>query len=149
MPQHSNDSIIRPNKAATKFNMKFQMQFNDLSIDQSVIAEKRNNKPSKTIPDQSMTVSELVERNKRGLPLGGSKVPIWEENPETEYMPDLQKLDLAEIQEMKDNAQAIIDEKRADLEKIESKKHNNKMKQLEEEIKQLKAAAVPVTEPAQ
>lgn len=96
------------------------------------------NKISMTIPDQSMTVSELVERNKRGLPLGGAKVPIWEEDPENNYLPDVKRLDLAEIQDMKDQAQSIIDEKREQLDKIEKKKQTNKVKQLEEEITKLK-----------
>lgn len=135
MPQHSKNSIIRPNKAATKFNMKFQTQYNAQEFPR---IRERSNKPSMTIPDQSMTVSELVERNKRGLPLGGAKVAIWDENPETDFLPDIKKMDLAEIQEMKDNVQAIIKEKQADLEKIEKKKQGNKMKQLEDEITKLK-----------
>lgn len=114
------------------------------------------NKISMTIPDQSMTVSELVERNKRGLPLGGAKVPIWEEDPENNYLPDVKRLDLAEIQDMKEQAQSVIDEKRADLEKIEKKRRGNKMKQLEMEIEQLKKQAgnptittlTPIEDPA-
>lgn len=118
--------------------MKFQTQFN---YDYTQHPGEKNQKPSMTIPDQSMTVAELVERNKRGLPLGGAKVPIWEENPETEFLPDVKKLDLAEIQEMRENAQAIIDEKQADLQKFEKKKQQNKLKQLELEIETLKKAA--------
>jgi len=134
--------------------MKFKTQYN---YHEFTIKGESSNKPSMTIPDQSMTVSELVEGNKRGLPLGGAKVPIWDENPETEYLPDLNRLDLAEIQDMKDNAQAIINEKRADLEKIENKRRGNKMKQLEMEIEQLKKQAgnpptlptpTPVSDPA-
>lgn len=118
---------------------------------------KVRNKISMTIPDQSMTVSELVERNKRGLPLGGAKVPIYIEDAENNYMPDVERLDLAEIDEMKQQAKAIIEEKQADLDKIEKKRRGNKMKQLEMEIEQLKKQAgtpstvqtpTPVNDPA-
>ena len=33
---------------------------------------------SKTVPDQSMTLRELLIRYAKGLPLEGSKTPIWE-----------------------------------------------------------------------
>lgn len=115
--------------------MKFQTAYNYNYLDHK---GEKNNLPSMTIPDQSMTVAELVERNKRGLPLGGAKVPIWEENPETEFLPDVKRLDLAEIQEMKENARAIIEEKQADLQKYEKKKQENKVKMLEAEIAKLK-----------
>jgi len=134
--------------------MKFQTQYNAHEFPR--IREK-SNKPSMTIPDQSMTVSELVERNKRGLPLGGAKVPIWDENPETEYLPDLNRLDLSEVHELKLQAQETINEKREELDKIEKKRRGNKMKQLEMEIEQLKKQAgtlptlpapTPVNDPA-
>lgn len=39
--------------------------------------------PSLTIPGQSMTVNEMMERHTRGLPVDGTKIPMWddEENP--------------------------------------------------------------------
>lgn len=100
--------------------------------------EKKSQKPSMTIPDQSMTVAELVERNKRGLPLGGGRVPMYSTDPENDYLPDIAKLDLAEIQEMKEQVASQISEAKDNLQKIEQTKKNRKMKQLEMEIEQLK-----------
>lgn len=37
-----------------------------------------NNMPSKTIPDQSMSIPELIKRYASGLPLGGQKVPMYD-----------------------------------------------------------------------
>lgn len=115
--------------------MQFQTAYN---YDHKKQRHERNHLPSMTIPDQSLTVSELVERNRRGLPLGGAKVPIWQENPETEYLPDIEKLDLAEIQEMKENVAAEIKEKQEQLQEFDKKRKNHKMRQLEIEIEQLK-----------
>lgn len=57
-----------------------------------------NTKPSLTIPDQSMTIREILERYARGLPLGGQKVPIY--NGEDDDMPDLERLDISEKHEL-------------------------------------------------
>lgn len=117
--------------------MKFQMQFTPESISGSR-TEKKSNKPSMTIPDQSLTVAELVERNKRGLPLGGNKVPVYSADPEADFVPDIAKLDLAEIQEMKEQIAAQIQEKQGLLQEYEAKKKNQKVRKLEQEIEQLK-----------
>lgn len=57
--------------------------------------------PSQTVPDQAMSVTEILRRFARGLPLGGQRVPIYE--GEEDVTPDLRTLDLAEIQELKEN----------------------------------------------
>lgn len=36
--------------------------------------------PSLTIPDQAMTVAELLRRHSSGLPLMGSRVPMYDDN---------------------------------------------------------------------
>lgn len=53
--------------------------------------------PSKTLPDQTMSIKELLDRNARGLPLGGQRVPIYE--PDSD-LPDPRRLDLAEREEL-------------------------------------------------
>lgn len=52
---------------------------------------------SQTIPDQSMSVRELMKRHVQGLPLGGAKVPIYEGE---EFVPDFAHMDLADRQEL-------------------------------------------------
>lgn len=56
-----------------------------------------NSQPSLTVPDQAMTVQELLARFASGLPLSMGKVPQYDGEEE---MTDLDKLDLAERQEI-------------------------------------------------
>lgn len=68
-----------------------------------------NLKPSITIPDQSMTVKELIDRYTKGLPLGNiQKVPLWmgEEDPFDGLDP--RQLDLAERVQMLRDSQELI-----------------------------------------
>ena len=58
---------------------------------------------SKTVPDQSMTLRELLIRYAKGLPLEGQKTPIWE--GEEGFDIDPEKLDLAEIEELREKAE--------------------------------------------
>lgn len=41
-----------------------------------------NTAPSRTIPDQSMTVREIINRSNKGLPITGVKVPMYNETDE-------------------------------------------------------------------
>jgi hypothetical protein len=61
-----------------------------------------NEQPDMTIPDQSMTLRELLVRYAKGLPLEGSKIPIWE--GEEGYEQDPERLDLAEREELAEKA---------------------------------------------
>jgi hypothetical protein len=54
--------------------------------------------PSQTIPDQTMSIRELLRRYASGLPLGGGKEPIYE-GEEGDGI-DPRRLDLAERQEL-------------------------------------------------
>lgn len=56
--------------------------------------------PSMTIPDMSMTISEIMNRHSRGLSIDGVKVPIWDDNAEDDFLPDPRTLDLAEREEL-------------------------------------------------
>jgi len=39
-----------------------------------------NSQPSKTIPDQTLSIPELIRRYASGQSLGGGRIPIYEEN---------------------------------------------------------------------
>lgn len=68
-----------------------------------------NNLPSETVPDQAMSVREILQRYARGLPLTeAGRVPIWAESPEDDDLPDIKTLDLAERQEIKEAAEAEL-----------------------------------------
>ena len=57
-----------------------------------------NYKPSLTIPDQTMSIREILERHSRGLPIEGWREPIWD--GEDNDLPDYRTLDLSERQEL-------------------------------------------------
>jgi hypothetical protein len=59
---------------------------------------EKNFEPSQTIPDQSLSVREILQRYANGLPLGGSNEPIWEGEDGDGIDP--RRLDLAERQEL-------------------------------------------------
>lgn len=60
--------------------------------------EEKTNKISMSVPDQSLSVIEILKRYAKGLPLGGQRVPIYEDD-DIEGMPDVSKMDLADRQE--------------------------------------------------
>ena len=60
--------------------------------------DEHNTEPSKTVPDQAMSVRELLQRFANGLPLGGGKDPIYEGEDGDGIDP--RRLDLAERQEL-------------------------------------------------
>ncbi len=59
-----------------------------------------NKQKSLTIPDQSMSIKQIMERFARGLPVEQFK-PIYDENidEESEFLPDPRTMDLADRQE--------------------------------------------------
>lgn len=60
---------------------------------------------SLTVPDQTMTVREILERFAKGLPIGAGKVPLYDEDDE---LPDPRYLDLTERQELTEQAKQEI-----------------------------------------
>jgi hypothetical protein len=73
-------------KIRNLFNAK---EFND---------NEKEFQPSQTIPDQALSVREILQRYANGLPLGGSNEPIWEGEDGDGIDP--RRLDLAERQEL-------------------------------------------------
>lgn len=68
-----------------------------------------NTRPSITIPDQSMTVREILDRHSRGIPITGQGVPQFLGD---EYAPNAKMLDLTEIHAMRQEAKRLLDEYR-------------------------------------
>lgn len=79
-----------------------------------------NRSPSKTIPDQSMSVRELMARYAQGLPLSGARVPIYD--GDTEFVPMPETLDLAERQAMAEEAADLLATSREKLRDIQAQK---------------------------
>lgn len=89
--------------------------------------------PSLFVPDQTMSIPELLIRYARGLPINGEKTPVY--NGETD-LPDLNTMDLAEIEDMKNNLQKTIKDTREALTKAEQRKQTKLLeKQLTQKIK--------------
>jgi hypothetical protein len=84
------------------------MTHKGVSKRQKVYKGQSNFGESKTVPDQSMTLRELLIRYAKGLPLEGQKTPIWE--GEEGFDIDPQKLDLAEIEELREKAETELKE---------------------------------------
>lgn len=57
-----------------------------------------NSGVSQTVPDQALSVRQILERYARGLPLGGQRVPTFDEDDD---LPDFRTLDLSEREEYK------------------------------------------------
>jgi len=74
-----------------------------------------NRLPSMTVPDQSMSIKELVTRYAQGLPLEGERVPIY--NGEDDDMPDLTHMDLADREAYMLAARQELDEIKEKLNK--------------------------------
>jgi hypothetical protein len=90
--------------------------------------------PSMTIPDQTMSIRELLRRYASGLPLGGSKEPIYEGEDGDGIDP--RRLDLAERQELEIAARqelAEIEErlKSKKVEKSKAKLSNEQIQDIE------------------
>lgn len=63
-------------------------------------------RPSKTIPDQAMTIEEIMRKYASGQPLNGVKVPVYE--GEDSDMPDPATMDLVDRQEYAEAARSEI-----------------------------------------
>ena len=64
--------------------------------------------PSLTVPDQALSVRQILERYANGLPLGGSNESIWE--GEEGFERDPETLDLAEREELAEKARQELKE---------------------------------------
>ena len=88
---------------------------------------KKFTKPSQTIPDQTMSIQEIIKRHAHGLPLGGSQEGLYDDDGDSQGI-DVRTLDLVDIQAMKIANKQYIDETN---EFIEYKKKSKKQKEEE------------------
>lgn len=79
--------------------MKFKTQYN--AKDYPSIGEI-NLKPSMTKPDQTFTVQEILNRFAKGLPMTSGKVPMYDDPSNELAHIDISRLDLADIQRLKE-----------------------------------------------
>lgn len=90
--------------------------------------------PSETIPDQSMSLREMVRRHQMGLPVPAGHQPIWDEE---DQMPDFRTLDLAEIEEYKnkylEKIQEIEENQKTVAQRRQEKKELEKIEALKQQ----------------
>lgn len=109
--------------------MKFRHQFSDVKYEEK---GEVNTLPSRTVPNQSMTVTQIMQRFAAGLPVDGAKVEMWEE----QEMPDLNKMDLSEKFDLLRANQAKINMlKDQQLKQAAKLSHEKLRKQIEQEVK--------------
>jgi len=98
-----------------------------------------NTKPSKTVPDQSMTISEIISRTQKGLPITGVRVPMYNETDDGSILPDVSKMDISEIYELK---KQISETEKQLRKKLAEQQEEERLKQTEEYYKK-KFASTP------
>ena len=88
----------------SRVNRVFRTNYNKpfLKVDEG----EKNLKPSLTIPDQSLSVKQIMERYARGLSVTDAKVPMW--YGEELDLPDLKRLDMSEIEQLKESNKILI-----------------------------------------
>jgi hypothetical protein len=96
-----------------------------------------NTLKSETVPDMTMTLAELLQRHTRG-----QEIPTFEGTYNDEYIPDIERLDLTEIQAIAENHKNYVDEAidNAAKESTETKKQLTEKKQKEDEEAAKRAA---------
>lgn len=114
-------------------NVHIKTYFNSVPYSGKVFTQ-----PSLTVPDQTLSIREILDRYARGLPLE-VRTPIWDDNAdENDVMPDPRTLDLAERQQMAIDASNELEHLKL---KMKEKYGKEKQKQL------LKSENKPIVEP--
>lgn len=99
--------------------------------------KEKNFLPSETVPDQTMSVRDIIRRFASGTVNDVSREPQF-----TEDMPDLRGYDISQLHDMrlqaKDDVQAI----EAELKRQEIIKNHEKEKRIKEEQRQISEAVI-------
>lgn len=120
--------------------MKFQTHYNRKDF-KKFRNEPKNEQPSLAVPNQSLSIQEIYKRYATGRPLGGTRELIYDDDGTgkmvvnfDDYMPDLNKLDLADRQEILIHAKEKLDEIKktlngiAEARKMQSQKETEALK---------------------
>lgn len=77
---------------------------------------EKNSGKSETIPDQTMTMREIMDRYAKGLPIGGQRQGTFDDSLDEDaddafdMMPDMKKLDLSEQHDIMENSKKELSE---------------------------------------
>lgn len=98
--------------------------------------------PTQTVPDDTMSLRNIISKYAQGIPISSTKVPIYDEDNESLGI-NPKTLDLVDIQELKAQNQKKLRELQAELQASTDFKEKSKLKaerdalekQIREEIK--------------
>lgn len=120
----------------------------DNSADQPESWESNNGKDL-TIPDQTMSISTIIARTQKGLPVTGVKVPLYD--PEGE-LPDFRRMDISEIHDLKErmrqaeaNIRKQLNEKEQEEAEKQREEYYRKRFKAQEELKKTPPAKTEET----
>jgi hypothetical protein len=106
---------------------------------------EQNYEPSETIPDQTMSILEIMRRFASGLPLGGQRIPEYDGeddlldgvNPKTLDLSEIHqiRIDFAnELKELRQSTKPIAKSKQLSIEDVEAVIEKHYKKSLSEKI---------------
>lgn len=98
--------------------MKIRNQFHTKQYPGKVFTQ-----PSMTLPDEAMTMREILTRYSNGQPLGGAKVAIWDEE-EISMGINPKKLDLTDWDNIRENNNRAFQEYESAVKKAEKAKQD-------------------------
>lgn len=133
---------MQTNYLTTKFKTMFQTHYGGHPPTE-LRFEKPTTQPSQTIPDQSLSIQELLRRNANGLSLMGSKQPEYDDDGTGEeitfddFIPDVSKMDLADKQEFMEQARLHLESVKTKLNALASAREKQRRIR-EQEFKELK-----------
>ena len=113
--------------------MNFRTHYNYRFHDRNPLDYEHNTMPGKTLPDDSLTLREILTRYAKGAPLS-----VHEYNPvyhgEDVYLPDFSKMDLSEIEAFKSE---IEDNLKDTKQKFTKEQREREQKRIEAAAKKL------------
>lgn len=95
---------------------------------------EKNSEPSMTVPGQTMTVAEMVERHRRGLPIDKSKGALYQGD---ELLPNIDNMDLIDRQAYMDSvADALVEVKARIQETVKDKKEQAVLDRIDQAVRE-------------
>lgn len=103
---------------------KFRTQYNRDEMPQKY---EVNTLPSKTIPDETMSLKTILARYARGLPINGYGEPVY--NGDDDDLPDFSRMDKVELEEYRQNHRELVKLQEEDLKQKQKEQREAKEKQ--------------------
>lgn len=102
---------------------------------------EKNEQPSMTVPNQSMTVLEMIQRHRKGLPIDQSRGALYQGE---ELIPDISNMDLVDRHAYMDSvADALVEVKNRIKANAKSEEEKAFVARVEEEITRRLANITP------